>query len=242
MIQPGIVAAYATSFILTFLLQSVSVFSQEGKAENPLTIPRTTDFRVTGDGLSPAWQRCAWTELPQRENKGVNYRTSFKMMYSGTGIYCLFFCEDQTITATLQEDFADLYEEDVVEVFFHPDTTFPVYFEYELSPLNKELPILVPNNRGVFYGWRPWHYEKGRRTVHAVTIQKKGGGVRSWTAECFIPYTLLKPLPNVPPASGTRWRANFYRIDYDKGAAEWSWKLTGPNFHDFERFGTILFE
>ncbi len=31
----------------------------------------------------------------------------------------------------------------------------------------------------------------------------------------FVPFELLKPLANVPPKSGTRWRANFYRMDYD---------------------------
>jgi hypothetical protein len=61
-----------------------------------------------------------------------------------------------------------LYNEDVIEAFFWPDEKNPLYFEYELSPLNYELAILVPNNKGNFFGWRPWHYEGDRKTRHTA--------------------------------------------------------------------------
>ena len=102
------------------------------------------------------------------------------------------------MTSTLKEDFADLFDEDVVEAFFWTDENVPMYFEYELSPLNYELPILVPNIRGNFLGWRPWHYEGNRKTRHA-THYSKMGKVMAWTAEFFIPYHLLKPMTNIPP-------------------------------------------
>ena len=179
--------------------------------------------------------------MPPRQNAGTVYQTKLKLLYSDSGIYCLFKCDDKKITATLKGDFLDLYNEDVVEVFFWTDEKMPVYFEYELSPLNYELPILVPNNHGNFFGWRPWHYEGDRRTRHATRING-ADEITSWTAEFFIPFALLKPMQNVPPEKGTQWRANFYRIDYDSGTSEWSWQKTRTNFHDLERFGIILFE
>ena len=67
--------------------------------------------------------------------------------------------------------------------------------------------------------------------------------VTAWRAEVFIPYDLLKPLRNVPPESGTRWRANFYRVDYDdKKVTGWDWARVGASFHDFKKFGTLEFE
>src|SRR5262249_44204991 len=145
---------------------------------------------------------------------------------STTGIYALFYCQDSKITSTMKADFDDLYKEDVVEIFFWPDESFPVYFEYELSPHNFELPIIVPNKNGRFLGWRPWHYEGDRLTRHAATIATTGKGVSSWTAEFFIPFSVLRPLLGENPKKGTRWRANMYRIDYDKDHGEWSWQLT----------------
>jgi hypothetical protein len=73
--------------------------------------------------------------------------------------------------------------------------------------------------------------------------KESGAEVSGWTAEFFIPYKLFNPLPNVPPTSGTKWRANMYRIDYDqKNAATFSWQKTNINFHDYNNFGTFEFE
>ena len=208
----------------------------------PITIKKTKDCIVTGKGDAANWDSCAFITLIQKQPHSLSYNSKFKILYSNTGIYCLYVSEDAKITATLKEDFADLYNEDVVEAFFWPDENSAIYFEYELSPWNFELPILVPNNKGTFLGWRPWHYENERKTRHATSIQKRGDTIQSWTAEFFIPYTLLKPLQKVPPTSGMKWRANFYRIDYDHGNNYWYWKPIKTNFHDYEKFGTIIFE
>ena len=207
-----------------------------------LSIKKTDDFAITGDGTANNWNREKWLTLSQRDGTGPSYQTKLKLLYSDSGIYCLYQCEDRKISATLTEDFANLYTEDVVEAFFWTDETVPMYFEYELSPLNYELPILVPNIKGNFLGWRPWHYEGTRKTKHATHITKNGNDVISWTAEFFIPFILLKPMTKVPPRKGTHWRANFYRIDYDQKVSQWSWQSTRTNFHDYERFGTLLFE
>ena len=109
--------------------------------------------------------------------------------------------------------------------------------------------LLVPNFGGhdKQYGWRPWHYEGKRRVEKAVAVRggrpAPGATVSGWTAEVFVPYTLLKPLQNVPPKAGTQWRANVYRCDYDGGrSVAWNWAPTGSSFHEFERFGTLVFE
>lgn len=210
---------------------------------NVLKVLKTPDFNVTGEGTSTEWNKADWITLPQRNNsRNISYQTQFKILYSDSGIYCLYKCEDKKITATLKEDFTDLYNEDVVEAFFWTNDTIPLYFEYELSPLGYELPIIVPNNKGYFYGWLPWHYEGNRKTKHRSHITKQGNNILYWTAEFYIPYALLKPLTKVPPAKNMQWRANFYRIDYDEGATAWSWQLTGKSFHDYEKFGTIEFE
>ena len=207
-----------------------------------LLVKKTKDFVLSGQGDAANWNSTEFVALHKKEPGTVNYHSKFKILYSDAGIYCLYISEDAKITSTLKEDFADLYNEDVVEAFFWPDEKSVIYFEYELSPTNYELPILVPNYKGKFLGWRPWHYENERKTRHATSIQKQGNQVQSWTAEFFIPYTLLKPLQNVPPVSGMKWRANFYRIDYDQGNNFWTWQPTRLNFHDYEKFGTLIFE
>lgn len=234
------------SEIILFLLFSIPVivYAQvpEGK-DAVLHVNHTSDFELTGDGTAGAWKTAAWFPLVKRKGN-ADYDTQAKLLYSATGIYGIFSCGDKKISATLKEDFADLYKEDVVEIFFWTEESTPLYFEYELSPLNYELAILVPNFGGDFFGWEPWHYTGERKTRHATKVIKdEKGNPTSWVAEFFIPYALLKPLKNVPPKPGTEWRVNLYRIDYDDQAySSWTWQPVQLNFHDFERYGTMKFE
>jgi hypothetical protein len=212
-----------------------------------LHVRPTADFPVTGNGEAPAWQTVPWEPLALRGADRLPYQTRVKTLYSKTGLYVLMEAEDRTLTATMKEDFLDLWNEDVFEFFLWPDERHTVYFEYEISPLGYELPILIPNFEGKFLGWRPWHYEGPRQTQKATTAiggpKESGARVTGWKAEVYVPYDLLRPLQNVPPQPGTRWRANFYRMDYDDGKnTGWDWSRVGPSFHDFTKFGTLVFD
>lgn len=236
-----IVSVSKLILVVVFLL-SVMGSTAQTKDSTILIVKKTKDFTINGNGNAAAWNKAEYLELPKRRNGAMHYQTKMKILYSETGIYCLYECEDKIITSTIKADFEDIFNEDVVEAFFWPEESSVIYFEYELSPYNYELPILVPNYNGKFLGWRPWHYEGNKKTRHAATINKEGDKVVSWTAEFFIPYKLMEPLQNMPPKKGMKWRANFYRIDYDKGTTYWSWQPTRKNFHDYESFGTLIFD
>jgi hypothetical protein len=221
--------------------------AQQPSALPELAVKRCQDFSVTGRGEADAWNSVEWVALHRRPGASHDYTARFKLLYSDSGMYVLFDGSDQKLTATLEADFLDLWHEDVFECFFWPDEKHSIYFEYEISPLGYELPILVPNFDGRFLGWRPWHYDGGRKTQRQVSAE--GGKnlpmarVTRWRAEVFIPFDLLKPLNNVPPTPGTRWRANFYRVDYDdEQVTQWDWSRVGSSFHEFAKFGTLVFE
>lgn len=220
--------------------------SPEDAGEHPeRSIPEVDDFELTGDGSNAAWKAADWNELARLDGTAT-YTTRFKVLASESGVYFLIDGTDSRLTATATEDFADLWKEDVFEIFLWTDERYPIYFEYEISPLGRELPILVPNFDGRFLGWRPWHYEGDRRTRKAVHVTggaaEPGAKIAGWTAEVFIPFELLRPLENVPPRKGGRWRANVYRIDHDGGATtRWAWAKVGESFHAFRDFGTLVF-
>lgn len=214
-----------------------------------LRVPRVDDFTITGDGGAAAWEKAEWIPLNKRPATGESlpYDGKFKMLHSKTGVYVLFSGSDARLTATMKDDFLDLWNEDVYEFFLWTDERLPLYFEYEISPLGYELPILIPNVGGKFLGWRPWHYDGERKIQKATAItggtKESGAKATGWTAEIFVPYLLLAPLGNVPPRPGTRWRANFYRVDYDGGKSTgWDWARVGPSFHEYQKFGTLVFE
>jgi len=216
-------------------------------AQKILKVKPTADFEVTGDGSARAWQDAAWEPLNKRGADGHDYDAKLKALYSKTGVYFLMTGSDRKLTATMKEDFLDLWNEDVFEVFLWTDERLPLYFEYEISPLGYELPIIIPNVDDKFLGWRPWHYEGDRKIRKATSVvggeKKSGAKISGWTAEIFIPFKLLEPLGGVPPRPGSRWRANFYRVDYDDGReTSWDWARVGPSFHEFRKFGTLAFE
>ena len=217
-----------------------------GEPRPTITVKATDDFEVTGNGSNPAWSKAEWVVLHRRQADGHPYESRFKILYSKTGLYLLMDGTDKKLTTTGRADFENLWEEDVYEAFFWPDESQPLYFEYEISQKNHELPILVPNNGGAFMGWRPWHYEGDRKVRKATSVRLAGNrndAVEGWSAEFFIPYALLRGLKNVPPKPGTRWRANFYRVDYDdKKTTQWDWARVGPSFHEYAKYGTLVFE
>jgi hypothetical protein len=232
---------YSILFFFVFFWQHAP------KEDSTLIVKKTIDFEIDGTGSAAEWEKASWVHLPFRHGPKSQLKTKVKTLYSEEGIYFLFECQDERLTATYTEDFAKLYREDVVEVFLWTDEQYPVYFEYELSPLNYELPILIFNLNGESSGWRPWNYEGEKRTRHATSVtggeEESGSVVSGWTAEFFIPFALLSPSQNVPPERGTTWRANMYRIDYDgKGFKSWQWQPTSGSFHEYKKFGTFTFE
>ncbi len=236
-------------FTILFLLVSgfVSIHSKANPGSDTINVKQTTDFELTGGGESEQWKAATWNIIQQRRDTLNKKETKFKTLYSGKGIYFLFSNQDEVLTASKNSDFDSLWLEDVNEVFLWPDTSNTIYFEYEISPLNYELPILIPNINGKFLGWRPWLYTNDRKIKHLTKVtggdKKTGSKIKSWASEFFIPFKLLAPLNNVPPKRGSIWRANMYRVDYDYNrTAVWSWKKTETSFHQFEKFGSLVFE
>ena len=50
-------------------------------------------------------------------------------------------------------------------------------------------------------GWQPWPYQGERKTIHAVKINDENPANKriKWTAEVFIPFTLLEPITMCRP-------------------------------------------
>ena len=204
-------------------------------SQHDIHVKLVNDFEVVCDTAN--WSKTTWIKLDPEP--GDPRSTHVKILYSKKGIYCLFKNEDRVITSAMRNDFDSLWLEDVAEVFLWPDTTITSYLEYEISPLNKELVLLITNIKGKHSGWMPWRYGGKRKTKHCTKIYKGS----AWLAEFFIPYELMQPLVSQIPQAGTVWRANFYRSDRDnKTTVEWSWKKTVRSFHEYGKFGRLLFD
>jgi hypothetical protein len=159
--------------------------------------------------------------------------TSAQLAWDALEFRVLFQAEDAHPWATLTERDAPLYEEEVMEVFLDPVGDLECYFEIEVNPLNAVLDLVLRRNRSGYVRDFAWRCE-GLRT--AVTKDATG-----WNAELSIPFASLT---SAPPSNGSRWRANFLRIDRPPGTERElsAWSPTGrANFHTPERFGFVEF-
>ena len=139
--------------------------------------------------------------------------------------------------ATLRRRDADLWSEEVVEVFLAPGAETPQrYFELELNPLGTLFDARVDcphgDRRGVRFD-RSWSCV-GLET--RVEVDRSRGW---WRTELAIPWRAVGPAPT-PSA----WRLNIYRIDRPPGAgaehSAWSPTLVAPaDFHRPARFGFL---
>ena len=242
---------YISALFLLIFSVSIQVEVLAQSIERPIhVVKKTGDFELNGDGSAEEWNQTEWIDLTQRNlmESTPERNTKMKLLYSETGLYVLFQNEDSLVTTPFTEDFENLWLGDVVEVFLWTNQSAPDYFEYEVTPLNYELPLIVSNNDGELLSWIPFDdtYGEGRKVRHQTSVtggeKENGAAIDSWTAEMFIPYKLLHPLKNIDPNPGTTWRANFYRVDYDDEGAYWSWSLFEDTFHDYQNFGVLMFE
>lgn len=210
----------------------------------PLLVKKTQDFELSAKDGAAMWNKTGWTYL-KPVGGYLRYETRFKMLYSDKGMYFRIFCEDSKISCTGLRDFGKLYEEDVVEIFLKPDMRQNMYFEYELSPANAELPLMVANTKGKYHGWLPFDYARDRICKHECNIiDVNGANCKGWECRIFIPFELLEGLIAEPPESDKYWFANVCRIDYDSvEPTRWSWcDEAGIEFHNTFLYDRIVFE
>ncbi|MFN5642600.1 MAG: carbohydrate-binding family 9-like protein [Sphingobacteriales bacterium] len=226
--------------ILLLLVISMQSMAQE----EVLYVPNIqTDFIPDGKASNEHWQSSSWILMPKIDTIYTPYTTRFKVLYSTKGMYVFFEGTDTKVTSSYRKDFSDMYKADVFEVFLHPQPEMPLYFEYEINPFNKELVLLIPNLRKGIAGWQPWHYTGAKKTIKKVHIQRENGKMTGWSAEVFIPFSLLSPLENNPPKKGTTWKGTFCRLDYDSGKMiKWSWAPIKVGFHEYKNYWTIVFD
>ena len=176
-----------------------------------LKVMQVNDFAITGDGTDIAWEKCEYHTLSITNNGNSTYKTLMKISWSESGVYFLFYCQDNIITCTKKDELDDNCKEDFISILFQFDKDSDIFFKYYITPIEMELPLLIQANNHSFFKWKPLDYIAERK------VRKKTKGidgkckpleiVNGWHAEFQIPFKLISGFHNVPPAKGTTWRS-----------------------------------
>lgn len=212
------------------------------------------------DGLG---DDAAWEQAPAVSMWDVSYiddprphsqPTEVRMLWDDDNLYFYFLATDPDVWSVLTERDANLWEDEVVEIFFDPMGEQMDYAEFEVNPLNTVLDLLVtrsPSRKSYFN----WNAEVYTATHVEGTINNHEDTDQYWSMEMALPWEgLINDISDVvgtrslPPQNGDMWRFNFYRYERlrengKESKIEYSaWSPTGAiNFHMPERFGNVYF-
>jgi hypothetical protein len=195
---------------------------------------------IDGQPEDAAWRHAARLELRDTESGGVpRRRTTVYTLWDDAYLYLAFVCLDGDAqpNATMTRRDANLWEEEVVEVFLSPDGNPRAYYEIEVNPLNTLFDAFILNSGRRTHVLRDWDMADVQHRV--------GWDKGRWTVELALPLAEFYTAPNIPPRVGDIWRVNLYRIDRsdDPRAPELTaWSPTGNrNYHTASRFGRLVF-
>jgi hypothetical protein len=215
-----------------------------------LAVPRVAPrARVDADLKALPWHAIAPTPLVPSHGSAAPadfQPTALRVCHDGVCLRVAFDCADRDVWGSYTGRNEPIYDEEVVEAFLAPGGDPRRYFELESNPRGAwfEARVESPDGRrATMRVDRDWRCEGWQRAVRVDgDLAARDGRHVGWRVEWAIPFASLGA---APPASGARWRANFYRIDRAGGGQFSAWSPTladPPDFHVPGRFGTLAFE
>ncbi|MDH7571801.1 MAG: carbohydrate-binding family 9-like protein [Armatimonadota bacterium] len=200
--------------------------------------------RLDGTVTDPEWTRCDPLKLVlTTTGETPRYATTARLLWDEGFLYVAFVCEDPDIWGTLTQRDDPLYKEEVVEVFLDEDADESDYYEFEVSPRNVVIDLLVEWRGARMWADPKWNCAGWRTAVHVEgTLDNRHDTDTRWSVEMAIPWAALANLPRRRLRAGDRMRLNLYRIDRAKDGDEYSaWSPTlGKSFHRPARFGHLV--
>jgi hypothetical protein len=216
------------------------------------TIKRSDSPVVPGQGWnSTQWQAADTGSLDfyMGGKPAFMPTVNFRLLYDESNIYVIFKVKDRFIKACRRDYHSDVCKDSCVEFFFTPGAdTSQGYFNLEMNCIGTLL-----------------FYHQKRRDTDKVEVDVKDcrkikpvsslsapieDEIRrdlTWFVEYSLPLSILPAYaPFEKPGKGVEWRANFYKCGDETSNPHYlTWSkvdLPGPDFHQPDFFGKIIFD
>ena len=204
----------------------------------------------------------AWASAPSTDafvntmnGAAVPQKTAAKLLWDKKFLYVAIENEDSDVWAKLDKRDDKLWTQEADEIMIDADGNGRTYVELQVAPNGNLFDTYLPERRKYEdtidpklkpFGWNSKTIAKVRVDG---TLNKREDQDKGWTAEIAIPLEDVKGMDaastlTLPPALGSVWRINMFRMDVPQGkpqqAAGWSPPLVG-DFHALDRFGELVF-
>jgi hypothetical protein len=221
-------------------------------------IVRKTPKAVKLDGKldEAAWKAAPYAGAFVNPGTGApaDIKTDAKLLWDDQNLYVAFENTDTDVWSELTKRDDKLWTQEAVEVMIDADGDGKTYVEFEVAPNGTLFDAYLPDLRKFEDSLDPKRKQydwtsKAKAGVKVDGTLKRGDTDKGWTVELAIPLGdvngLLTSGVKVPPALGSVWRLNLYRMDKPQGkdsiGAAWSPPMGTADFHNLSRFGQIVF-
>ncbi len=205
--------------------------------------------------INGEWNKHPWNKIEALElkyymgEKPAHFPdTKAKIAYDDLAVYVIFKVDDQYVIAKYDQDQDPVYKDSCVEFFFIPSGKIENgYFNLEMNCGGTLLfhHQLKPRTGSVSIS--PDHISQiNVATSLPKIVEPEIDTKTTWVVEYRIPFSILKEYHDfIEPASGSKWRVNFYKCADESSFPHWlTWapvEHPAPNFHLPEYFGWLEF-
>lgn len=240
-------------------------------------VPRPREYLVRRPLVPPvidghlddaAWRAAPWTDffvdIEGAIRPAPRFHTRAKMLYDDKYWYIAAEIQEPDLWATVTRHDDVIFRDNDFEIFVDPSGTTHRYFEIEMNQLGTEWDLFLPKPyRDNGSAQNSWEIPVLKLAVALNgTLNSPGDHDRGWTVEVAIPWSAFADTGRnvVPPTSGTQWRMNFSRVEWDVDTAagsyrkrtdaagkplpehNWVWSPQGAiNMHLPEMWGVVQF-
>jgi hypothetical protein len=209
-----------------------------------------TDSEMKIDGIldEAIWNSLDTFEFFENDGGGAASEKTYAFMtWDNTYMYLGFIAEDKDISNTISQHDGELYNQDVVEIFYDMDGDRLTYVEFEWNWMNATRDAQI-HSVGV-YDIDTWNPDGClSAVVYDGTPNNPSDDDKGMTVEIALPWSTFSLVSNNvprPPEDGQKAAANLLRINIGAGRSgleliSWSPTLNG-SFHTAEKFGDIIY-
>ncbi|MCI0479640.1 carbohydrate-binding family 9-like protein, partial [Candidatus Uhrbacteria bacterium] len=129
-------------------------------------------------------------------------------------LYALFDCSDPDVYVLHEERDGNIWESDAVELFFWPDPSNPIYYEFEVGPTNAVFDArMVNSGSGGFQRWARWNSKIETAVEVRGTVNLWRDRDEGYTVEIAIPIMAFEDVNGKRPLAGQTWKFAAVRVD-----------------------------
>lgn len=228
---------FSTFIYLFAFLFSIHNYSQT------FPIPKTSEKLIIDGNLTDWKTPFLGPFVIHNSGEKATQNTMVSLSWNDENLYIAYRSIDSKIVGKLQKKDSEIYKtDDLVEVFIDPDGDGKNYIEIGVSAYSANYDMLLKCISPECGGWKTaMDFDiEGLEAVSKITPE-------GFCTEIKIPFSSLEKIENGnfnKPKTGTKWKANTFRIDYGNTTeylALQDYKSLKFGFHQPQEFAVFEF-